>query len=179
MQPLVPESCARHLALLPGLTSVSLRELTSNIDAGDRGHEAGGVRSAHGMALPSRAWGVEQHGTFRVTFLACCRSKAVLNRHRFYSSALGVSTLPGKQPTSVSLRNWIQCFDTYTNVPQRVISGQMKARPRIEWGGAVSELNGSENFVNKGPVIFKCKSKAEKTGGEKQVLFSFFLCGKP
>lgn len=63
-------SCACHLALLPDRTSVSIRELTRNIDAGDRGHEAGGVRSAHGMVLPSRAWGVEQHGTFRVTIFS-------------------------------------------------------------------------------------------------------------
>ena len=92
---------------------MSLGELTRNIDAGDRDHEAGGVRSAYGTALPSRAWGVEQHGTFRVTI-----SSLVIDgiSTGFKSSALWVSTLRGKQPMSVSPRNWMQCFDTYSNI---------------------------------------------------------------
>lgn len=40
---------------------------TRNIDASQSGHEAGGVRSAHGAALPSRVWGAAPHGTIRVT----------------------------------------------------------------------------------------------------------------
>lgn len=55
--------CACRLARVRGLTSASRRELTGNIDARERGHEAGGVRSAHGAALPSRAWGAAPHGT--------------------------------------------------------------------------------------------------------------------
>lgn len=54
--------CACHLARVPGLTSASRSEVTGNIDARKRSHEAGGVRSALGVALPSRAWGAAPHG---------------------------------------------------------------------------------------------------------------------
>lgn len=42
-------------------------QLTGNIDARESGHEAGGVRSALGAVLRSRAWGAAPRGTIRVT----------------------------------------------------------------------------------------------------------------
>lgn len=78
--------CACHLARVPGLTSASRSEVTGNIDARKRSHEAGGVRSALGVALPSRAWGAAPHGTISVmTFSAArgFRSRAALVRFAF------------------------------------------------------------------------------------------------